>query len=214
MHRSHLLIRAVGLLTFTLTSSLFASVSTMVPTSVSGRYLNDEGIPIAGKLVRAMKIGDGSREHVLVLSTTTHASAARVDRIQLFATFYTRHSDSAWSRAWAIRDINDCPGLDASAGFFVSDVTFTDIDKDGEIEVTVPYHMLCAGGIEPRTVKVILREGSTKLAIRGESEVRYQGRAPFGGEHQYDKALLDPANSALRRHLDAIWKKVSIDKRQ
>ena len=78
------------------------------------------------------------------------------------------------------------------------------------------YRLFCGGGVGPYTVKVILRDGTTKLAIRGESLVRIKGQAPFGGGHQYDKALLDPvnaANAAYKQHLDRVWRTVSQDNR-
>lgn len=60
--------------------------------------------------------------------------------------------------------------------FFTADVGFTDLNLDGVAEVTVPYRLFCGGGVDPYTVKVILRDGTTKLAIRRESLVRYPGQ--------------------------------------
>ena len=51
------------------------------------------------------------------------------------------------------------PGLDVDGNFFMPNVTFTDLNKDGTREVTVPYRLLCAGAIEPSTIKFVLREG-------------------------------------------------------
>jgi hypothetical protein len=71
-------------------------------------------------------------------------------------------------------------------------------------------HRFCGGGIEPHTVKVILREAATKLAIRGKSNMLYPGQEPFGGEHEYDKALLQPNRTAYKQHMDRIWREVSV----
>jgi hypothetical protein len=95
--------------------------------------------------------------------------------------------------------------------FFAADVSFTDLNSDGRTEVTVPCHLFGGGGVDPHTVKVILREGSTKLAIRGASLMRHPGQQPFGGEHRHDKALLAPERAAYRKHMDAVWRKVSDD---
>jgi hypothetical protein len=73
---------------------------------------------------------------------------------------------------------------------------------------------LYGGGIDSSTVKVILREGPMRLAIRGESEVRLPGQQTFGGEHQYDKAMLTPPYAACKSHMDQIWKTVSLDIRR
>ena len=91
------------------------------------------------------------------------------------------------------------------------EVSITDINADGKAEVTIPYKLFCGGGIETATVKIILREGALKLAIRGESEVRLPGQEPFGGKHDYDKLLLTPAYAPYKVHLDQVWKAVSRD---
>lgn len=70
--------------------------------------------------------------------------------------------------------------------------------------------MFCGSGSDTHSVKVVLREGATELAIRGESRMFYPGQEPFGGEHKYDKALLQPDRAAYRRHMDHIWDAVSI----
>lgn len=180
---------------------------------VEPAYLARQGIPTAGSFVRALRVVDTAGEHVLVLSRKTATAAGRTERIELFAAYHTRRSSSAWNQEWTIRDMAVCPELDIGADFFLADVALSDIDKDGIIEVAVPYYLQCAGGVEPRTVKIVLREGANKLAIRGESQVRYPGQEHFGGEHKHDKALLDPANKQFKQHLDNIWKKVSIDAR-
>ncbi|MQA18138.1 hypothetical protein GEV01_01285 [Rugamonas sp. FT103W] len=108
----------------------------------------------------------------------------------------------------------ECPGLDSAADFFSSNVSVTDLNGDGKAEVTIPYKLLCDGGIDSYTIKVILREGANKLAICGNSLVKIPGQEPFGGERQYDKALLSPANAAYKQHMDKVWKVVSVDIRK
>ena len=151
---------------------------------------------------------DTAGEHVLILSHKHDR-----DTIQLNATYFAR-GQTGWRQEWIIRDGVDCAGLDADASFFPAAVTFTDLNHDGRVEVTVSYRTFCGGGVDPYTVKVILRDGATKLAIRGESLVRFRGQPPFGGTHQYDKALLSPAYAAYKQHLDQIWKVVSVDNRK
>ena len=189
------------------------------PAPLDARQLAAEAIGFDGKLVAAYRIGDAGGEHILVLSRKAGASPAqprsgRIERIDLFATYHKRIGTKQWQQEWSIRDLTDCPGLDADADFFATSVSFSDVNKDGKAEVTVPYRLFCGGGVDPSTIKIILREGSTKLAIRGESLVRYPGQEPFGGEHQYDKALLAPERAAYKQHLDAVWKKVSVDIRK
>lgn len=188
------------------------------PVSVDAGWLAQQGIPSVGSLVDAKRISDKSGEHILVLNRKAGPSPAtpksgRTEYIQLNAAYYQR-TPSGWKNEWTIRDVVDCPGLDAAADFFTKAVAFTDLNGDGRVEITVPYHLFCGGGVDPHTVKVILRDGATKLAIRGESVVQLPGQEAFGGEHQYDKALLQADMSKYKQHLDSVWKAVAIDKRR
>jgi len=190
------------------------------PLAIDAKVLASENIRIDGRIAAAYRISDRDGEHILVLSRKSGPSPAapksgRVERIDLAAAYYQRSTSGGWKQAWTIRDASDCPGLDVEGDFFLAHVGFTDVNKDGAAEVTVPYRLFCGGAIEPSTVKVILRDGPVKLAIRGESLVKVQqgGVEAFGGEHKHDAALLKPERAAYKQHLDAVWAKVSVDKR-
>ncbi|MDN4037671.1 hypothetical protein [Massilia sp. YIM B02443] len=90
----------------------------------------------------------------------------------------------------------------------------TETDTRTRVEVTLPYYLFCGGGIEPRTVKVILREGTTKLAVRGNSLTAFLNQQPFGGEHRFEEALGGEGMSACRSHLEKIWNAVSREHRK
>lgn len=178
-------------------------------------YLAAEHIPSIGKVIDARRVRDRLGEHILVLDRKAGPSpkapkSGRIEHIELNAAYYSRQN-GGWRQEWSVHDVVDCPGLDAAADFFASSVSVTDINNDGKAEVTVPYELFCGGGIDTHTVKIILREGPLKLAIRGESTLRLPGQPPFGGDHAYDKILLTPAYAAYKRHMDRVWNTVSSD---
>lgn len=188
------------------------------PVLVNESGLAARRISVPGALVLDRQFRDGDGEHLLVLTrkagpSPSAPSSGRIEHIALLATLHTRGANGEWRQRWTIRDVNDCPGFDSSADFFAREVTFTDIDRDGRLEVTVPYTMFCGGGIEPATVKVILRQGSLKLAIRGEALLRFPGQE-FGGELKRDQVLQEPRNAAFKRHLDQVWSRIYIDDRR
>jgi len=183
------------------------------PVAVDAAWLAANHVPATKGVVASRRMVDAAGEHVLVLSRLTGPSpsspnSGRIEHIELKADYYAR-AGTGWQREWAVRDFVDCPGLDSAAAFDADAIAFTDLNGDGRAEVTIAYRLFCGGGIESQTVKVILRDGATKLAIRGESVVRLPGQAPFGGEHRYDAALLQPERRAFKGHLERIWQSVA-----
>lgn len=185
---------------------------------VDAAYLASQHIPVRGKLVTARRVHDRDGEHILALSrkagpSPTNPDSGRIEHIELHAAYYS-HRHSIWHLEWTVYDFVECPGLDAAADFFAAAVGISDLDGDGKAEITIPYKLFCGGGIDPYTVKVIMRDESLKLAIRGESRLKIPGQEAIGGEHQYDKTLLLPSYSAYKHYMERIWDAVSIDSRK
>ncbi len=177
-------------------------------THVDANFLATQHIAVQGDLVSAQRVTDKAGEHVLVLSRKQATGAFKLN-----ASYFTR-GPTGWKQEWDIRDGVNCPGLDSDASFFPAATSFTDLNHNGRMEVTVSYRTFCGGGVDPYAIKVILRDGATKLAIRGESLVRFPGQPPFGGEHQHDRALLSLAYAAYKQHMDQVWQRVSADNRK
>jgi hypothetical protein len=183
-------------------------------SAVDATYLAAQHIVVKGDLVSAQRVIDKVGEHVLVLSRKSGPSpsrpAERKEYHELNAVYYGR-KDGRWKTEWTVHDMVDCPTLDSAAEFFTSAVSVTDLNGDGRSEVTIPYRLFCGGGIDYSTVKVILREGGTKLAIRGELEMYQPGGNPaLQGKKQYDSVLAQPANNAYKQHLDAVWARIRL----
>ena len=176
--------------------------------------LVDKKIAVAGKVVSALAIEDKHGEHILVLTSARGPSLeqpgrGRIERTDLRATYHSK-VDGKWREEWAIKDGVDCPMLDFEAMFFSRYVAVSDVNGDGIAEVTVPYKLFCGGGVDVDIVKVILRHGPEKYAVRGESLVRLKGQEDFGGSYKADASLTLPQNAAFRKQLLKVWKQVYI----
>jgi hypothetical protein len=174
----------------------------------SKESLDLERIKPSGTLVNALWVSDREKSNVLVMTESAVKSHKTLNAI-----FYGR-SDIQWKQDWSISDSVQCPGLDSEARFFPEATSVTDLDNDGKAEITVAYSLFCGGGVDPSTVKVIMRQGDTKFAIRGESLIRLPGKESIGGSRTVDPLLSQPRNAVFLKHMESIWNKVYIEKRK
>jgi hypothetical protein len=209
----------VALIAISENANVLAASTPYSTYTIGKNDLLREQIAVNGDLVTARMVEDHTGTHILLLTSIGSASRERpshrrTERVDLRASYYRKVNNLAnigtWTEDWNIKDAVDCPGLDSSASFFASHVTVTDLNKDGVAEITVPYKMFCGGGIDSATIKIIMRQGSEKYALRGDSLVRILGQRGFGGSYQTDTTLSLLRNTAYREHLLKVWKQVYV----
>lgn len=143
---------------------------------------------------------------VLLLTRQEEKNTEGTSKVSLLATLY-RKAGSAWKADWKIQDGISCSEVDYEADFVPALTALTDLDGNGKIEAAVAYRMICAGGIEPKATKVILRQGAVKYGVRGESLVQIPGAPPIGGTYTAD-AELDKV-PVFKAHVLGIWKRAA-----
>ena len=161
---------------------------------------------LKGSLKGKFAFTDRVGPHFLVLTRQAMTLANGMDNVSIQASQFLL-SGSIWKQEWVINDNLSCQGLDLEADFIYSLTTFSDIDSNGLAESTVAYHLSCEGGIEPKPTKAILRQGTAKYAVRGESLIKIEGAAPYGGTFTADSSL--EAKPAIKQFLVSIWKKAA-----
>ena len=129
-----------------------------------------------GTVVEAIQWTHSSSRHMVFLTQTgdfkrTDDAGDPVDRAELHAYHLLQETGGKWQRLWRISDFNECPELDQYVGFIQGSLTITDLDQNGEPEVTLGYRLLCRGGLDPGTMKLILYEGLNKRAVRGTATI-------------------------------------------
>lgn len=81
--------------------------------------------------------------------------------------YVRRRPADAYKELWRLRDfVADCP-LALTLGPRPGSVAITDLDHDGRTETTLVYRLACRSGGASAGLKLILRAGAAKYALRG-----------------------------------------------
>jgi len=181
-----------------------------------GSHVSTEELRIIGAMpVQVVRFADAGGKYMLAMQKTEYSEITEemeTKEIRLFARLYSiKDAGNKINKVWEIKDSVVCTGLDIEADFFTSATSITDLNNDGLSEVTVAYKMFCGGGVDPKEIKVIMRNGMDKYAIRGESLIAVEGNPPYGGTRRVDAALL-AAPKSFMTHLDKTWQAIYVER--
>lgn len=171
-------------------------------------------IDFRGTVVEALKWTDSNGEHILIQTVTGHftwkdydensSDYKNQDKSELYAyLFHKNNSGKDYILKWRMYDYTECFGVDWFTGFIPKATTITDLNKDGIAEITIPYVLICRGGMDPGTMKIIMYEGSTKYALRGSTMLMCENENPYGGEFTASENL--KANLLFKNFLIEHW---------
>lgn len=155
-----------------------------------------------GTVVEALKWSDSMGEYILIQAVTGHfnwkeydkdsANYILQDKSELYAyLFQNTNADHTFKLKWRMYDYTECFGVDWYTGFVPQATTITDLDNDGTTEVSIPYVLICRGGMDPGVMKIIMYEGSTKYSLRGSTTLMCDSQHPYGGEFTPSDNLKD-----------------------
>ncbi len=161
---------------------------------------------VMSPIIDSIWFKDDLGEHCILISNSFSQASEGIDTRTLSAVQFLSNGNS-WTKEWQIKDWVNCEGLDLEARFLRDLFTFTDLDSNGIIETTVAYYLICTGGVAAKPTKVIMRQGDTKYAVRGESFVYIDDTYQLGGTFKADECL--NAKPVIKEHLIEIWKKAA-----
>ncbi|TYZ12522.1 hypothetical protein FY528_04290 [Hymenobacter lutimineralis] len=78
-----------------------------------------------------------------------------------------RRVGEAWQEVWRLQDVLDKCFLDRWIGTLPGSTSVTDLDKDGQTETTIVYMITCRSDYSASAMKLVMREGPVKYALRG-----------------------------------------------
>ncbi|HEX8428800.1 M949_RS01915 family surface polysaccharide biosynthesis protein [Hymenobacter sp.] len=165
------------------------------PSSITPQAVAPTSLPVAlrlpGQLLEAWRWTDANGENMLVVFRTVSSlqqqrsspppdSSEVQDRqdfertARLTARQYVRlPGQSPYSELWRLQDaVTDCP-LDMTLRLQPGSTAITDLDHNGRTETTLVYALACRGDISGADLKLIMRAGTAKYALRGASLVQY-----------------------------------------
>lgn len=166
--------------------------------SISPQVVALAQIPAAlrmpGKLLEAWRWTDANGENLLVvfrsvtLSNQQRAKQAHPDTApdsseveemqdfersaRLTAKQYVL-KQGKYTELWRLQDGVSACALDMTLGLKPNSTAITDLDQDGQSETTLVYTAACRGDVSPATLKLIMREGPDKFALRGSTVVQF-----------------------------------------
>ena len=199
---------------------IFANISIagdIKTIQISSKEIQKEGIMLPSDLTKAIRFNDADGAQLLLFTKLSMISKKqpnqrRIERHEI-KVVNLKKTSRGWVKKWAVNDAVDCPNLDSEANFFLENISVTDVNNDGFAEVSVPYNLFCGGGVDPKTIKIIMRTKSEKYALRGESKIVIPGQDSFGGDMQMDASLQQQKNTAFKDLLVKIWDSIYIEKR-
>ncbi len=187
------------------TSLLIFLCGNAFPIVASERIPVEISNSLIGTVKYSLRFQDTLGTHFLVL-TRDHKVRDEKETISLRATQFL-HKQNSWQQEWTIKDFIDCEHLDISGHFHTELIAISDLDSNRISETTVSYSLSCAGGVEPKVVKTIMRQGNERYAVRGESLVRIDEKTIFGGTFKADPIL--DSKPRFKGHLLSIWKRAA-----
>lgn len=170
-----------------------------------------------GTVVEALQWKDKLGSHILIQTVTGHFLRKEYDsnnskdytledKSELYCYLFTKtDTDIEFKRKWRIYDFNDCFGVDWFTGFIPSATTITDVNHNGIAEITIPYVIICRGGMDPGSMKIISYEDTTKYVLRGNTMLMCDSKTPYGGEYTPSENLKN--NQTLNTFLKTHWER-------
>lgn len=169
------------------------------------------GLDLQGEVVGGARFTDSEGENLLVLTEVPeHGSGKDADMrgAELYGYRLVR-TGGAWKQAWKIQDfVRECPN-DITASHLPESVRVTDLDEDGLAETSFQYRVSCRGDVSPAGQKLMMHEGTTKYALRGQARIEAGGQAQ-GGEYEVDPAF-EQAPRVFLAHAKRLWASYSLE---
>lgn len=133
---------------------------------------------IKGGVKQILKWSDKLGTNYLLLSETPEISSK--EKLSSFGEecedgctdkeLYAYHFVNGDSLLWKLMDFQKACSFDIAVEFRNGATKITDLDSNGIAETWVMYSLTCTSDVSPRTLKLVMHQGSKKYIVRGTSQ--------------------------------------------
>jgi len=193
-----------------ITSTLQTDTSGTLPAGLTIEAVTGKAKPAKGStketrtVERVMTWDEDDGKHAAVFAVLTK-EGQKDEELWTSKTLYvtTFHVvGDVYKEVLVIRELVNPCNLDIEARFLPGTATLTNLDDDGQAELTFGYQTRCAGDVSPSTKKVLMLEGKQRYALRGNSKITLPGGIVEGGDYKPD---FKKAPAAFKEHAIRIW---------
>lgn len=163
-----------------------------------------------GAWSRTLSFTDKAGEHVVKFELTAPKSKKKGEDFEQRSRLLNVIHTVKGKEVWRAKDFVEQCDFDLTLEFIDGSIEVTDLDDDGEGEISFLYQLACRSDVSPLTMKMLMYEGTTKYALRGDSRVKVSDTEFMGGQFKADPAF-DKAPKAFLPFAQAKWKRVVED---
>jgi hypothetical protein len=148
-----------------------------------------DDVRYSGKIIAGARWNDKNGVNILLITETPEKGQSGDNRMkELFGYHYVTGGGET-KLLWKINDfVKDCP-VDLTLKYIDGSLLVTDLDINGIAETSFLYRMSCKGDVSPDDMKLLMHEGKTKYAIRGQMKLTIKGEGTYGGEMKIDPSF-------------------------
>lgn len=183
---------------------LAASSPDAGPQSSVSKWTNVKGVES-----RELTFTGKDGQHVVRFVLSALKQKEKEDGFERSRELTVTHS-AGGKEIWKAKDfVNQCE-FDLTLEVLEGSIRLTDLDGDGEPEVSFAYRLACRSDVSPLDAKLLMYEGATKYALRGQTKERVGENEFAGGDFKVDPAF-EQAPKQFVEFAKAQWKSLIVD---
>ena len=153
--------------------------------------------------------GKDGQAHVVRFELRTPKQKKTDDGFERSRELTVTHSAGS-KQVWKARDFVERCEFDVTLEVIEGSIRLTDLDADGEPEVSFLYRLACRSDVSPLDAKLLMYEGAAKYALRGTTKERVGENEFAGGEYKVDPSF-EQAPTQFVEFAKAQWKSLIVD---